>query len=85
MGILSLRLLGVSLVGVGLLTGGWGLYQDTTAPPCQDALGSPAGGCQEPGLVELFTGVALTAIGLTVVGGTQIVRWRRNRPTRSTE
>ena len=65
--------IGIGLVIVGLLLVGWGIYQDSTAPPCPDPMDSgTAGGCQEPGLTELFGGIVLCIVGIVVSSGRYI-------------
>ena len=66
--------IGIGLVIIGLLLAGWGIYQDSTAPPCPDPIDSgTSGGCQEPGLTELFGGIVLFIIGIVVSSGTYII------------
>lgn len=81
-----IRLFGVVLLVIGILLGGWGLYQDYTAPPCPDPI-QPSGqnvvggACEEPGLMELFGGVALTITGVAVFGVSHIILRRRDART----
>ena len=68
------RTIGIGLVIIGLLLAGWGIYQDSTAPPCPDPMDSgTSGGCQEPGLTELFAGIGLFIIGIVIGGGTVLL------------
>jgi hypothetical protein len=68
------QIIGIGLVIIGLLLAGWGIYQDSTAPPCPDPKDpGTSGGCQEPGLTELFGGISLFIIGIMVSSGTLII------------
>ena len=75
-----IRLFGVALIVIGVLLGGWGFYQDYTAPSCsgpiQPSEQNPAsGGCEDPGLMEQFGGVTLTLIGIAVLGISHVILW----------